>query len=68
MADHGAGIVERSIAANTMTLSLENNFLRQRIDIHPFVVKKSQASNKKTIVVEDILCIVPNDGKPKLFL
>lgn len=51
-----------------MILSQENNSLRQRIATHLIVAKKSQASNKKTIVAEVTRCIVPNDGKPKLFL
>lgn len=64
----GAGIVERNIVRNTVILRQVNGYPRQKITTVLFVARKSPGLNKKSIVLEATPVIVPNGGKPKLFL
>jgi hypothetical protein len=59
---HGVGPVERNIVA-PITILRQVNVTRMRRTITTlFVVKKKQDSNKKSIVLEDIVGIVGSVG------
>ena len=68
MANHGVGIVVRSIVRNTVIQLQVNVCLRPKTITVLFAAKRRQDSNKRTIVLEVIPVIVPNGGKPKLIL
>jgi hypothetical protein len=59
----GAGIVEKSIVASTMTRKQARNFLQQKTIMMPFVVEEKKDLRKMNIVVEGVQDIVGTVGK-----
>ena len=63
MVKHGAGLVERSIAARIMTPLQVSGYQRQKTIIILFAVGRRKDSSRMTIVQEVIRVIVLDGGK-----